>query len=448
MKRVSSAFVLLLCTALVFTTGFGPGQGLSAGTESPTGQEDEPVTVTVESARPVTEIISQDSAYLATVSPDGEYIAWGQQSGKRQERVLQLCVFEFETAAEQCSDLSPEVFDGYPYQFQWSPDSKLITFSENPVEIASESDIWLFDREAGSFTNLTDDGLVGVWSYFPSEGEQPILDYLPMWHPSDGMIYFWRILPLGNFRYTIGLYRISPAGGEPELVRDLTAQFAAQIPLYDYERFFLDGVSAISPDGSTVAALMTMVNDMGGTQQSLYTIDIADTEAAPQALAGPEDFLSAIPEWAQDFPPQANGLFWTGDGKGIVVVVNTAINPSIPFQVYYYVDAAGDGITPVVDFSGLEDYESYSEPAPGSDLPWRAYSPWTGSLSPQGDKLLMVNDLGGTVALFTAPLPPTGDLPAVSASADESQATGIANSSRGEGGKVIAWGLLLNITEP
>jgi hypothetical protein len=26
--------------------------------------------------------------------------------------------------------------------------------------------------------------------------------------------------------------------------------------------------------------------------------------------------------------------------------------------------------------------------------------------------------------------------------------TGIANSSRGEGGKVIAWGLLLNITEP
>ena len=59
----------------------------------------------------------------------------------------------------------------------------------------------------------------------------------------------------------------------------------------------------------------------------------------------------------------------------------------------------------------------------------------------------MVNDLGGTVALFTAPLPPNGDLPLVSASADESPSSGVANSSRGVGGKVIAWGLLLNITE-
>ena len=85
--------------------------------------------------------------------------------------------------------------------------------------------------------------------------------------------------------------------------------------------------------------------------------------------------------------------------------------------------------------------------APGSELPWRAYSPWTGSLSPEGDMLLMINDLGGTVALFTATLPPTGDLPLVSASADESPSSGVANSSRGEGGKVTARGLLINITE-
>ena len=445
MKRWPIFLLLILCLTMVFTAGFAAPQNPVAPPQVAPTQDGEPVMV--DSARPVTEIIGQNNAYLATVSPDGKYIAWGQQSGKRQDRVLQLCLFEFETAAKQCSDLSPDLFDGYPYQFQWSPDSRLIAFSENPIEIASESDIWLFDTEAGTFTNLTDDGLVGVWSYLASEGEQAVLDYLPMWHPSDGQIYFWRIVPLGNFRFTIGLYRIATDGGEPELVRDLTAQFAAQIPLYDYERLFLDGVSAISPDGNTVAALMTMVNDVGGTEQSLWTIDLADPKAAPQSLAGVEDFLSAIPEWAQDFPPQAQGLSWTGDGKGIVVVVNTALNPSIPFQVYYYVDAATAGITPVVDFSGLEEMENYSEPAPGSDLPWRAYSPWTGSLSPQGDKLLMVNDLGGTVALFTAPLPPTGDLPLVSASADESPSSGVANSSRGAGGKVITWGLLLNITE-
>jgi hypothetical protein len=437
--------MLILCAASMLTTGFAAPQKPVSPPAIVPAQESEPVTV--DSARPVTEIIDANSAYLATVSPDGRYIAWGQQSGKRQDRVLQLCLFEFETAAKQCSDLSPDVFDGYPYQFQWSPDSRYIAFSENPVEIASESDIWLFDTQGGTFTDLTDDGLVGIWSYLASEGEQAVLDYLPMWNARDGMIYFWRIVPLGNFRYTIGLYRIATEGGEPELVRDLTAQFAAQIPLYDYERFFLDGVSAIAPDGNSVAALMTTVNEMGGTEQSLWTIDLADTKAAPVQLAGVEDFMSAIPEWAQDFPPQAQGLSWTADGAGIVVVVNTALNPSIPFQVYYYVDAAGGGITPVVDFSGLEELDSYSEPAPGSELPWRVYSPWTGSLSPQGDKLLMVNDLGGTVALFTAPLPPTGELPLVSASADESPSTGVANSSRGDGGKVIAWGLLLNIIE-
>jgi hypothetical protein len=436
---------LLLCLALLLTTGFGAGQR-PAGTESVPSQDSEPVTV--DSARPVDEVVGEKSAYLATVSPDGSTIAYGKQSGRGRDRVLQLCLYEFETAAKQCADLSPDVFDGYPYQFQWSPDSRYIAFSENPIQLGSESDIWLFDREAQTFTDLTDDGLTGIWSHMASEGDQAVLDYLPMWHPADGMIYFWRIIPLGNFRFTIGLYRTAPEGGEPELVRDLTADFAAQVPLFDYERLFLDGASAISPDGGTVAALMTMVNDMGGTQQSLYRIAIDDPSADPQALAGPEDFLTAIPEWAQDFPPQAQGLSWTGDSAGVVVVVNTALNPSIPFQVYYYVDAAGGGVTPVVDFSGLEDYESYSEPAPGSDLPWRVYSPWTGSLSPAGDKLLMVNDLGGTVALFTAPLPPTGELPAVSASSDESQSTGIASSSRGGEDKVIAWGLLLNIVEP
>ncbi|MBK8051011.1 MAG: hypothetical protein IPK16_30290 [Anaerolineales bacterium] len=123
------------------------------------------------------------------------------------------------------------------------------------------------------------------------------------------------------------------------------------------------------------------------------------------------------------------------------------VGVSMPFQVYQYIDIASGEITPIVDFSGLEEMESYSEPATGSDLPWRVYSPWTASLSPAGDKLLMVNDLSGTVALFTAPLPPTGDLPAVSASADVSPMSGVATSSRGEDGKVLAYGLLLNITE-
>jgi hypothetical protein len=57
-------------------------------------------------------------------------------------------------------------------------------------------------------------------------------------------------------------------------------------------------------------------------------------------------------------------------------------------------------------FSGLPDPEAYFEPAPDSDIPFRYFSPWTGSLSPQGNKLLMLNDLGGVMGLLAAPLPP------------------------------------------
>jgi hypothetical protein len=437
MKRSYVVFASVLLAAALLITGFAAPAALA--------QDESPVTV--DSARPVTEIVGEKSAYLATVSPDGNYIAWGKQSGRGRDRVLQLCIFEFETAAKQCSDLSPDLFDGYPYQFQWSPDSSMIAFSETPPEIGSESDIWLFDREAGSFTNLTDDGLVGLWNYINADGEQSVLDYLPMWNAADGQIYFWRVVPLGNFRYTIGIYRIAPEGGEAEQVRDLTLDFATQVPIFDYEHLFLDGISALSPDGNTVAVIMTSFDDMGATTQSLYTIDLADDAAEPQLLMGLADFQSVRPEWAQDLPPQVLGLSWTGDGAGVVVVSYNEVGPTMPFETYQYVDVASGEITPVVDFSGLEEMEDYGEPAPGSDLPWRLYSPWTASLSPDGDKLLMVNDLGGTVALFTAPLPPTGDLPTVSASADESPISGAATASRGEGGKVLAYGLLMTITE-
>jgi hypothetical protein len=445
MKSGSMLVVLLLCLSLVLTAGFTAPQKPITPPVAVAAQDSG--TVTVDSARPVTEIVGEKTAYLATVSPDGNYIAYGKQSGRGKDRVLQLCIFEFESAGKKCSDLSPSVFNGYPYQFQWSPDSQYIAFSENPVQMGSESDIWLFDRAAGTFTDLTEDNLVGNWQTFQSEGDTVPLDLLPMWNPNDEQIYFWRVVPLGNMRFTIGIYSVAPAGGDAELVRDLTTNFAATLPLFDYEALFLDGVSALSPDASTIAALLTSYDDMGQAQQALWTIDLTDTTVAPKQLAGVTEFSSGVPEWAASFPPQAQGLSWTGDGAGIVVVANSSAGTSMPFQVYYYVDVASDTTTPVVNFSGLEDWESYSEIAPGSDLPWRAYSPWTGSLSPAGDKLLMINDLGGTVAMFTSPLPPTGDLPVVSASAEDSPMSGVANSSRGEGGKVLAYGLLMTITE-
>ena len=279
-RQFVTAAALLAGLSLVLVGFASPRPELLPLAGMPAQQESD---VTVDSARPVTDIIDESTAYLATVSPDGNFIAWGRQSGRGKDRVLQLCLFEFETAAKRCSDLSPAIFDGYPYQFQWSPDSRYIAFSENPIEMASESDIWLFDTEAESFTNLTDDDLVGVWSYLIADGEMPALDYLPMWNVDDGQIYFWRIVPLGNQRFTLGIFRLAADGGEAELVRDLTTVFAGQIPYYDYERIFLDGISAISPDGSAAAAIMTSISDVGTTEQKLWLIDLTDTKAEPDS---------------------------------------------------------------------------------------------------------------------------------------------------------------------
>jgi hypothetical protein len=358
-----------------------------------------------------------------------------------------MCIYEFATAGKSCSDLSTEAFGSYPYQFQWSPDSSMIAFSENPGEMWSESDIWLFDVAEGSFTNLTDDQLVGNWNELASDGEIVVLDYLPMWNQADGLLYFWRVVPLGNMRYTIKVMRMDPADGEPELVHDLTTDFIDHVPLFDYERLFLDGMSAIAPDGSTLAVITTRFNDMGMAEQSVWTLDLTDDDSKPVMVADVDDFLAVRPEWAQDFAPQAMGLTWTADSAGFVFLSLSALNASLPFETFHYVDAATGALTPIVDFSSVEDEEAYFNPAPSSELPWRVYSPWTATLSPEGDKLLMVNDLGGVTALLVAPLPPTGELPAVSETAQESPSSSIATASRSADGKIMLYSLLLTITE-
>jgi hypothetical protein len=100
----------------------------------------------------------------------------------------------------------------------------------------------------------------------------------------------------------------------------------------------------------------------------------------------------------------------------------------------------------VVDFSSVEDSSVYFAPAPGSQLPWRAYSPWTGALSPSGAKLLMLNDLTGVHGAVH-----------VAAAADGRPARGwqppstnrfprtVTRSSRASNGLMLLYGLLLTV---
>jgi hypothetical protein len=229
------------------------------------------------------------------------------------------------------------------------------------------------------------------------------------------------------------------------LVRDLSLAVPQSVPVFRQERFFLDGPSAISPDGQSLAAHLTTIDEFGYTLTSLWLINLADAEAAPQQLMTADAFQAALPGW-QEYPAYPVGLSWTADGQGVVTMAHSEATHS-PFTLFYYVDVQSGSVTPVVDFSSLPDPEAYLEPAPGSDIPFRYFSPWTASMSPQGNKLLMVSDLAGVAGLLTAPLPPDGTLPLVSATTEELVSSTASRSSHSLDRKVLVYGLLLGVTE-
>jgi hypothetical protein len=435
----------LLAAALIMACASPPGSPPAAATAGVPLPTPGPGAVTVESARLVSAVVADDQPYVATLAPDGTRIAWFNETGRGKEHNGRICLFTFANAGKQCYDFPAGKFLGYPYQLQWSPDSKRIAFTENPIELAYESDIWVMNVAEGTYTDLTDDGVTGGWRY-QAGSPQAMVDYLPMWNPADGQIYFWRVVPKGYPNYQFGLYSIAPEGGAPVALRDLTAVVPNQIPTFDYQKLHMDGSSAISPDGTKVAVLLSVFSEMSGTSANLWLIDLKQASAAPQQLMTYDSFQSAVPSWVP-LPANPRGLSWSADGKSIVVAALSA-NDQAPFLVFYDVAADGSGYKPVVDFSGLADQSAYFAAAQGSSLPWRAYSPWTGSLSPKGNKLLMLNDLSGSMGLFTAPLPPNGELPTVSAAAQQSLGNTIVRSSRSSDGKLLMYGLLMTVREP
>jgi hypothetical protein len=385
------------------------------------------------SARPVTEIVGAREAPLAAVSPDGAHLAWIQRSGSGRQSVGQFCLFTFANAGRQCFD-APEAFQSFPYQLFWSPDSGAIAFTENPIQLGLESDVWVFSVTDGSFANRTDDGVTGIWR----TGADPFaLDISPMWSPDGSEIYFWRVEPLGNLEYNLGIYRVGIAEGEAETVADLSASLAGFLPMLQQEFLTMDGMSALSPDGTQVAALLTdaTADPFGATTRSLWLIPMGESGAEPQQLMSGVDFQAALPAW-QTLPAGPQGLSWMADGVGLVV--NAFANDThAPLNVYYHVDTATGDATPVVDFSRAESLNALFEAGEG-EIPLRYYAPWSASLSPDNMSLIMYNDLGGTAGVLQAALPPTGELPTLLGAAESpALLNNGTRTSRAVDGKVI-----------
>jgi dipeptidyl aminopeptidase/acylaminoacyl peptidase len=414
----------------------------TAASAAPTAQDATP-PVTITSARALPTVVGDRNVWMPALSPDGAFLAYVNQDGGNRGRDGQLCVYTFSNAGKRC-DVMGEGFESLPYQLQWSPDSTQIAFSENPIELGMESDIWTYDVASQTFTNLTDDGLSGMWRWLDTE-EEINLDYLPMWDLTDGSLVFWRVTPLGGFQFDLTLNRIDAAGGDPVELRSVGDAFPAALPTFRNESLTMDGPSMLAPDGSAVAAIMSSPQSVGPVLNSLVLIPL-DAEAEVQELLTTDMVAEAIPAW-NTWPAATTGLSWTGDSAGIVTL-SSAWSTQTPFVVLHYTDVATGDVTPLVDFSAIESPQAYFDLADGSNLPWRAYSPWAAGITSNEDGVLMVNDLGGTTGVFAAMLPPDGGLPTVIGSRQSTSSALSGRSSHSSDGKVVIYGNLLQTETP
>jgi hypothetical protein len=239
---------------------------------------------------------------------------------------------------------------------------------------------------------------------------------------------------------------MDPAEGEPEEVRDFTSATGQQALLFDNEDFFLDGVSALSPDGTKVAALVSSpLEPYESATNGLWVADLTTPDSEPQQLMTMDQFQSAFAPF-QTLPGVPVGLSWTADSSGLIAAAFSNDTHS-PMLVFYYVDPSSGSFTPVVDFSDVPDLETLYSVPDEAGLPMRYYAPWTATLSPAGDKLLMYNDLGGVPGMLVANLPPDGSKPVAVYRGEESTTGASTRSSTASDGKVILYSEMFTVQE-
>lgn len=175
---------------------------------------------------------------LQTLSPDGSMIAATTLGGG------DLCVFTVPDAEEiACTNLLELRINIDPASINWSPDGSALVFSERAAQFLVDSDIWLFELETSTLTNLTDDGVAGG---LPSGGggglltipgdalEDPFLvDLVPAWSTDGATIAFSRSILSGAGDTPTSLMLLDAATGEVTEVAVFseTASFALPFKL-------------------------------------------------------------------------------------------------------------------------------------------------------------------------------------------------------------------------
>lgn len=231
----------------------------------------------------VTDVRAVGDTRIVALSPDGRSLA-GTNRGN------QFCVWTIATMEEACD---AETLPIHLESIAWAPDSSAVAYSLDAFRFAYESDIYLFELDAGRSVNLTEDelegGLMGL-----DETSVPI-DVMPAWTSDSQSLTFARTDWAAEDRGT-DLMTIAREGGAPEL-RFIIADdlpLAVFTPMHSLA------------DGSLLYAVTTTgVND---PETGLWLLDGGD---ASQVMPGSGDDAYPMPAIA-DVAEGAGGTMIAG----------------------------------------------------------------------------------------------------------------------------------------
>lgn len=217
---------------------------------------------------------------LQTLSPDGSMIAATTIGG------ADLCVFTVPDAEELgCADLLGPTINIDPASISWAPDGSALVFSERAAQFIIDSDLWLFDIESASLTNLTDDGLSGGLPTAAEDAlDEPFLvDLAPAWSPDGSTIAFvrWEHPGVGDTPISLMLLDVETGDVTESLLVD------ESVALFDGYRL------EWSASGSTIFASAS-ASDAPDELSGVWAIDPENGDATNLASAG-EEFNGAPP---------------------------------------------------------------------------------------------------------------------------------------------------------
>ncbi|MEQ8676831.1 MAG: hypothetical protein RLP44_32890 [Aggregatilineales bacterium] len=316
--------------------------------------------LTLMSVQNIRELI--DIPYRATLSPDGTLLAYEENS------ISGLCIYSFTDEPTTCTPYPEDGENGErirlyrPAELKWSPDNHLIALTESSL---NDTDIWLYDVQAGTFTNRTQDGYSG--RFIDQEARGIPVDLLPTWSP-DGSLYFFRYIQQAETTIT-QLFMIpavdggfdSILGESPRKLSDedplLVADFTDSVP----NRFsfinngeHLPGQAEVSPDGTKIALIMQPQNPDG---YEVWVVNLLDGMILHRY---PTVDISAVglPEWSENSNFVPRGITWTG-GTTMIVNFRNSTRRGIIWTAYH-IDIETDGITPIFDFANVPQGEYIS----------------------------------------------------------------------------------------